>query len=218
MKKKLLISLILLILLSTIIPKESLTISKFNIKKINIENNFLIKETDLIKTLNPIFNKNLIFLKNKELKKLLTNNDLIESYEIKKKYPKTLNIKIFEKKPIAILFEKKKKFYLSEKIDLIEFKNLDEFQNLPYIFGSRDKFKEFYDKLKIINFPFYKIKKFTLYETNRWDIQMNDNKVIRLPIKNFENSLENYLDLEKKSSFKKYNLFDYRIDNQLILK
>ena len=47
---------------------------------------------------------------------------------------------------------------------------------------------------------------------------MNDNKVIRLPIKNFENSLENYLDLEKKSSFKKYNLFDYRIDNQLILK
>ena len=49
-------------------------------------------------------------------------NSFIESYNIKKKYPNSLNIKIFEKKPIAILQDKKKKFYLSEKIDLIELK------------------------------------------------------------------------------------------------
>ena len=71
-------------------------------------------------------------------------NSFIESFEIKKKYPDTIKIKIFEKKPIAILFNKKKKFYLSEKIDLIEYNNFENFQDLPYVFGNQEKFKIFY--------------------------------------------------------------------------
>ena len=53
-------------------------------------------------------------------------NSYIESFYIKKKYPDTLEIKIIEKKPIAILFSNKKKFYLSEKIDLIDFNSSDK--------------------------------------------------------------------------------------------
>ena len=34
-------------------------------------------------------------------------NDFIESFQMKKKYPNTLKIKINEKKPIAILINKK---------------------------------------------------------------------------------------------------------------
>ena len=56
------------------------------------------------------------------------------------------------------------------------------------------------------------------YETNRWDIETKDNKIIKLPIKNYTQSLENYLKIKSKSEFKKYRVFDYRIKNQLILK
>ena len=218
MKKRLIIAIILLTLLTTITSQYKITFSKFNLKKIIIENNYLVKKEEIKKLLIPIYNKNLIFLKNVEIEEALIKNSYIESFHIKKKYPDTLEIKIKEKKPIAILFFNKKKFYLSEKIELIDFKKIKQYENLPYIFGNKDEFKVFFYELKKINFPISLIKKFTLYETKRWDLETFDNKVIKLPTANYIKSLENYLNLIDKGIFKKYKLFDYRISNQLILK
>ena len=218
MKKRLIIALSLLILLTTINLQQSFVISKFNLKTIVIENNLLLKDKDIKNSLIPFYNKNLIFLNNNEFKKVLMQNSFIESFNIKKKYPSTLKVKIFEKKPIVILQNKKNKFYLSEKIDLIEFKNFPNYQNLPYVLGNKDDFKIFYKNLKKINFPLDIIKKYTLFESNRWDLETKNNQVIKLPSKNYTKSLENFLNLKNKNDFEKYELFDYRINNQLILK
>ena len=145
-------------------------------------------------------------------------NNFIEGFNIKKKYPNTLKIKIFEKKPIAILIVKKRKFYLSDKIDLIEFKNIKDFENLPLIFGNKDEFKVFYENLKSIDFPFELIKKYTLYNSKRWDLETINKKTIRLPIKNYNIKLINYLSIKDEKNFKTYKVFDYRIKDQLILK
>ena len=69
-----------------------------------------------------------------------------------------------------------------------------------------------------INFPFDLIKKFTLYESNRWDIETTDQKIIKLPSKKYIVSLENYLKLREEDIFNRYKVFDYRLNNQLILK
>tara|TARA_X000000950_G_C13794278_1_gene610727 strand:- start:182 stop:838 length:657 start_codon:yes stop_codon:yes gene_type:complete len=218
MKKRTLIAIVLLILLTTISSNQKIVISKFNLKVINIENNFLVDEKEIKKLLDPIYNENLIFLKDSKIENLLTQNTFIESFNLSKKYPSTLKIKIFEKKPIAILLKKKEKFYLSEKIDLVEFKNLPNYQNLPYVIGNKEEFKILYNNLTKINFPFNKIKKYTLYKASRWDLETKNSNVIKLPSENYIKSLENYLDLEEKNAFKKYKVFDYRITNQLILK
>ena len=217
MKKRIVIGLGLLILLTTITSQQKIVISKFNLKEINIKNNILTKKKDIKKLLFPIYNKNLIFLENSEIEKALMQNSFIESFEIKKKYPNTLTIKIFEKKPIAILQYKKNKFYLSEKIELIKFENLSNYQNLPYVIGSKEDFEIFYNSLNNINFPFDQIKKYTLYESKRWDLETVNNKLIRLPAKDYIKSIKNYLNLINNNDFKRYKLFDYRINNQLIL-
>ena len=218
MKKRLLIALFLLILFTTINSQQRFIASQFDLKTIEIENNLLLKDNDIKNLLISFYNKNLVFLKNNEVKKALMQNSLIESFIIKKKYPNTLKVKIFEKKPIAILFDKKNKFYLSEKIDLIEFKNLPNYQNLPYVLGNKDDFKVFYNNLIKINFPLNVVKKYTLYETNRWDIETKNNQIIKLPSKNYLKSLKNFLILKSKNDFEKYKLFDYRINKQLILR
>ena len=218
MKIRVIISLALLMLLSTITTQQKIIISKFNLKEIDIENNLLLKEKDIQKILTPIYNKNLLLLKNREIETILMQNTFIESFYIKKKYPNTLKIKIFEKKPIAVLFNKKDKFYLSEKLDLIEFKYFAIYRNLPYVFGNKDEFQILYNSLIKIKFPFNQIKKYTLLETNRWDLETKDNNIIKLPPKDFIKSLENYLSIRDEKNFTKYNIFDYRIDNQLILK
>ena len=61
MKKRIVIGLGLLILLTTITSQQKIVISKFNLKEINIENNILTKKKDIKKLLFPIYNKNLIF-------------------------------------------------------------------------------------------------------------------------------------------------------------
>ena len=218
MKKRIIIALILLISLTTITSDQKIIFSIFSLKKITIENNSLLKENDIKKSLEPIYDKNLLQLNNKEIKKILLQNSLIDSFKIKKKYPNTLEIEIFEKKPIAILFDKKKKFYISEKIDLIDYNMLNIDNNLPYVLGNKDDFKIFYDNLKKIKFPFNSVKKYILYENNRWDLETLNNKTIKLSPQNYKDNLEHYLNLINKKEFKKYNLYDYRIKNQLILK
>ena len=218
MKNRLVIAIALLILFTTISLQQKIFFSNFSLKKIIIVNNFLLKEEDIKKSLVPIYNKNLVFLKNTEVKRILMENSFIESFNIKKKYPNTIKIEIFEKKPIAILLNNKKKFYLSEKIDLIEYRNLPNFKNLPYVFGNKDEFKILYNDLIKINFPINRIKKFSFYETKRWDLETMNNDIIKLPSKNYLKSLDSYLNLKKGNNFKNYKIFDYRINNQLILK
>ena len=134
------------------------------------------------------------------------DNTYIESFNIKKKYPNTLKIKIFEKKPIVILLNKRSKFYLSEKLDLIEFKKFQNYSDLPYVYGNKEEIKNIYLNLKKINFPIKLIKKYTLYELNRWDIETIDKKIIKLPKKNYTDSLENYLNLKKQIILKIFSI------------
>ena len=112
MNKKTVIAIALLILLSTIFPAKKINISKFNLKTIKIENNFLIKDSEIKKLLVSIYDRNLIFLKSKEIEEILMQNNFIEGFNIKKKYPNTLKIKIFEKKTYCDFNSKKKENFI----------------------------------------------------------------------------------------------------------
>jgi len=61
------------------------------------------------------------------------------------------------------------------------------------------------------------IKSFYLFESGRWDLIMDDDKVIKLPIKDYLFSLKNFMSSKTNSNFNNYKIFDYRIKDQLIL-
>lgn len=218
MKSRFIIALVLLILLSTITPQGKNFMSFFNLKEIKVENNSTLSDIDIRKLLAPIYDKNLIFLDTLQIEKLLYQSNLIKGFDIKKKYPNVLTVNIYEKKPIAILQIKKKKFYLSEEIELIKFNSFHNYENLPYVFGNQEDFKNFYKDLNKIDFPINLIKKYILYDSNRWDLETIDKKIIKLPTKNYLKSLKNFQNLRDKKEFIKHKIFDYRINNQLILK
>ena len=218
MKKRLVIATALLILLSTYKLQNLILIPIFKVEEVKIDNNYILKDIEIMKNLSFLNNSSLIFLKNSSIEEKLKKLSFIESFKIKKIYPNKLKITIFEKKPIAILQHKKKKFYLSENIDLIDYQELKNYNNLPIIFGSQESFKSLYINLKKINFPINLIKKYYLYELRRWDFETYKMKIIKLPEKNYNESLKNFMILREKNNFDKYKVFDYRINNQLILK
>ena len=219
MKNKPILGIALLILLSTFISQEKITFNKFKIQEITIENNNILENQELIKVFSFLYNKNLIFLNSFELKKKIDQKSFIEKLEIKKIYPDKLVIKVFEKEPIAIFIDKnKKKFYLGKKSDLIEYRKIPKYESLPVVVGELKSFKILIKNLKTINFPIEEILHYRYFKINRWDIEIVNKKILKLPQKNYNEALINFMRIYNKINFKKYKIFDYRFNNQLILK
>tara|TARA_B100000575_G_scaffold194217_1_gene156893 strand:+ start:2382 stop:3038 length:657 start_codon:yes stop_codon:yes gene_type:complete len=218
MKIKLVIALALLLFFSTYNPKNLSFGNKFKLNKIDIENNFIVSEKKIKSDLAFLYNTSLFLLDSSSIEKELKKISFIESFKIKKIYPNKLKIIIYEKKPIAILQLKKKKFYISENMKLVDFEKKYEFKALPTVFGNQNEFKTIYNTLNKINFPKDIIKNYYYFESKRWDLETYEKKIIKLPQKNYEESLKNFINLNKQSIYDKYEIFDYRINNQLILK
>ena len=159
----------------------------------------------------------LFFVESEEIKTNLKDEAFIESFSIKKIYPNTLKLMIVEKKPVAILQNKKKKFYISDKGNLINFIEIKLYDNLPMVFGNGRNFYTLYKDIQSTSFPLKKIKSFYYFESGRWDLILLDDKVIKLPIKDQKSSLKNFVISETNSNFENYKIFDYRIKDQLIL-
>ncbi len=219
MKKRLLIALVLFLLLSTYNIQNNISLlSGLNIKKITITNNEIINEAQIKSKLSFLYEKNLFLLNTRKIENKFAELDFIDSFKIKKIYPKELNIEIYEKKPIAIIQNKKEKKLYTNKGEIIEFKDIKKFENLPLVFGDHKKFTLFYRTLKNINYPINEINTFFLFGSNRWDMVTKKNQTIKLPLKNYKKSLKNFIDIKDQNNFEKYKIFDYRINDQLILK
>ena len=218
MKKSLLGLIILFILFTTYTPKFNFIItSNLYIQKIKVENNSIIEADEIRKKLSFLYKENLFFLNIQDIEENLKSETFIESFSIKKIYPSTLKLIIVEKKPIAILNNKKKKFYISDKGHLISFINIKRYNDLPTVFGNGRNFYSLYQDLQNIKFPLEMIKSFYFFESGRWDLIMNDDKVIKLPITNYLSSLKNFMLSKSNNNFNNYKIFDYRIKDQLIL-
>ena len=219
MKNRLILGIVLLILFSTFISQKKITIKKFKVEEIIIKNNDNIDKQELIKTFSFLYNKDIIFLNSKEIKKKINQKSFIKKLEIKKIFPNKIVIEVFEKKPIAILIDKnQKKFYLGKEIDLIDYRKILKYENLPVVIGDLESFKILFKNLIKINFPTELIISYRFFEIDRWDIEMSDKKILKLPTKNYAESLINFMSIKDKTNFEKYKIFDYRLNNQLILK
>ena len=88
---------------------------------------------------------------------------------------------------------------------------------MPEIFGNHKNFIFLYDELKKSNFKITNVKAFYYFEVGRWDIVLKDETTIKLPQNNYQKILTEINSILNDSSFSKYKIFDYRINNQLIL-
>ena len=212
-------SILLLVTLTTFNP----TLFKmgnniFKIKYVEIENIYIIDKKELKKIVNnELDNLSLFSINEKKMSNILKKYEIIKSIEIKKVFPNTIKIKLVEQEIIATLINKKKKFYLTLNGEKIRFFKNEKLDNLPKIFGEQKNFTQIYNSLKKLNFPINEIKSFYYFDIGRWDIILKNSNIIKLPVKDFNESLINYNELKNDQNFTKYKIFDYRIKDQLIL-
>ena len=91
MKKRFLVALILLLFLSTYEMQDDFQSNiDLKIAEIKIENNSILDETTIKKSLSQFYNTNLFFLNKKKISNKLKELNFVDSFEVKKIYPNKL--------------------------------------------------------------------------------------------------------------------------------
>ena len=217
LSRKILFYIFLIIFLSTFNNKYFSNIELNTIDEVTIIGLNDREMQDLLDNLESLNLKNIFFLNKFELVKKLEANKLIENYTVFKKYPSSIEIRVTKTKFLANVFKDGKFFVLGSNGKLIY--STDKNNNLPNIFGDYDK-TSFFNLLKSIKktkFEQSKIKNLYFFKSGRWDIETNQNVIIKLPKENLEASLNLSLGILNNNEFKNIKILDLRQDNQVII-
>jgi len=189
------------------------------IKKIEIINTSLVKENEIIEKLDHIYNKNILTIRREEIEEPLNQINFLEGIEVKKKYPNTIIIKVYETQPIGILFKDKTKYLLDNSSNLVYFNEAKNFENLPSIFGegAENNFLNFFNQLENNNFPKEKIKSYHYHKIGRWDLELFDNKIIKFPHNKISETIQKSIEILNRKDFQNYNVIDLRIHGKIIV-
>ena len=134
LSKKIIFYIFLIIFLSTLNSKHISEIRFKNVDQITVIGLQENERQDLLKDLQLLNLNNIFFLKKFELTNKLDANKLIENYEIFKKYPSSIVIKVNKTKFLANVFNNGKSFVLGSNGKLIESIEKKK-QSTEYIWG-----------------------------------------------------------------------------------
>ena len=215
--RKILIYIFLFLIIGTLNNKK---LTKTNFIKLNTITVSGLEEKnniDLANKLNFLKFDNLMFLDKSQIVDIINSNTLIEKFFVIKKYPSTLNIEIQKTEFLAQIQKENKNFFFGSNGKLTRADNFRS--DIPYIFGDfrNEDFFELKEAVDESNFRYNQIKKLFFYKSGRWDIEMNNGLLIKLPRKEVKESLKLliiFLDDNKKKNIKEVDL---RQNKQIIV-
>ena len=215
--KKILIYFFLLILVGSINNINLSDLKLHNINDINIIGLDIKDKSILLKKIKNNHLNNIFSINKNDLINEIELNSLVEKYLIFKRYPSTLDIKIDKTKFLAKINKNGKIFYLGSngKFTKNDFSN----NQLPYIFGNPDineflSIKQIIDKSKI---SYSEIKNLYFFPSKRWDLELKNNTIIKLPNDNTNLALNLVIEFLYDNEFINNKIIDARIENQIIL-
>ena len=221
-KRSLFLWILLFIFLTTYNFDFSTNIKKsiFPVNHVELSGISNSNKEEIEKKLDGLKGQSIFLINTKKLKETFEDFNFIKEIKIKKIYPNKIKVEIKEYIPIGIFIDNSNNKLLLEDGKVI--KNYQEKvkNSLPLVSG-KGAYKSFYllhASLEELGFNKELIKEYNYFNINRWDIVLKNDKIIKLPVKGYEESLKKFLLIYKKESFNNFKIFDFRINEQLILK
>ena len=220
-KKKYLFYILLLLSLSTINnlnlieTKELLSkIELIEVKGINKKINQQVK-----KKLSFLINSNIYLLDKEQINSILEDYNFLENYKVSKIYPSKIQINLKKTKLIATTTQNQRKYVVGLNGKLIEKELIEIDKELPNIFGEfyGEKFISLILKINGRDLNYRDIKNFYFFPSGRWDIQMKNNLIIKLPRDNVESTFNKVNKMIKNEITRNKNILDLRMTDQIIL-
>ena len=214
--KKILIYFFLLLIVGSINNININGLKLQSIKNINIIGLDIKDKKILLKKIKNFNTNNIFSISKSDLINEIEQNSLVEEYLIFKRYPSSIDINIKKTKFLAKTNQDGKIYFLGSNG---KFTRAGNFNNqLPFIFGNPEvidffNIKKIIDKSKI---SYSNIKNFYFFSSKRWDLELRDNTVIKLPNDNIHHALNLASEFLNNENFKN-KIIDARIKNQIIL-
>ena len=187
-----------------------------NLKEIIVSGLDEKENEDLKNKIHDLKLENIFFINENQIKNVIEINSLIESYKISKIYPSTLDIKVNKTNLLAKINKNGKILFLGSNGKLSEIFSHDK--KLPFIFG-KPKIQEFLDFKKVLDeskFSYDEVKNFYFFPSKRWDVELENNIILKLPRYNSRNSLDYVFDFLALKNFRSNFTIDARVNNQII--
>ena len=191
----------------------------FKIQNIKIINNNIVNENEIKRKLGHIYGANILTIKRNDVATPLKSIDFLGKIEVKKKYPNTLVIKVYETTPIALLVKSKRKYFLDSSSNLILPDKFFFTEDFPNVFGedAENHFINFFDKLSKNNFPKNRVKNYYYFQIGRWDLQLLNGLIIKFPPIKITEAIQQSVELLNRQDFENYNIIDLRIEGKIVV-
>ena len=215
--KKILIYLFLFLIVGSINNTVLTNIRFDTIKSIQISGLNQNQNTNLLESIKELNLKNIFFLNGVEISKIISSNNLVENYEIFKKYPYALDIKIERTDFLAKINNNGKIFLIGTNGKLSDVKFLDK--ELPFIFGKPriDEFIKFTNIIEQSKLSLNQVKNLYFFPSKRWDLELKNNVILKLSKDHTKLSLDQAFEILNDNNFNDIKIVDARIKNQIIL-
>ena len=215
--RKIIIYFLLLFFLGSI---NNIALNKIRFSNItNIKILGLGKENNssLLKDIYDLNLAKIFFISKKQIQKTIESNNLVEQYDVFKIYPSSLYINVQKTKFLARINYDGTNYILGSNGKLSKIEHYDG--TLPFIFGKPkiQKFLKLKDIIDSSKFQYSDIKNIYYFAIGRWDIELSNKIIIKLPDKNIKESLDLIFEFLNNNELNQMKVIDARINNQIIL-
>jgi len=215
--KKILIYFFLFLIVGSINNTALTKIQFEKIKKIQISGLNQSQNIKLLESIAELNLKNIFFINGKEISEIIGSNTLVENYEIFKKYPHDLDIKIERTNFLGKINNNGKIFLIGSNGKLSDVKFSEK--ELPFIFGKPEinEFIKFTNTIEKSKFSLSEVKNLYFFPSKRWDLELKNDIILKLSKDHTRLSLDQAYELLNDNNFNDIKVVDARIKNQIIL-
>ena len=205
-------------------------IKPFQIKNIDITGNDFIETKNILNSIQTLVdNKNLFNTEVEEIKNILNRNKFINNVKIYSLLPSTIKIDIMEKKPIALINNNNKNYFIDDNSNIIEadVKSINYFVNTPIITSNNNNIDNNLSKKIVMsiykhNEEIYNQLNELIYEDSSISLIFNNHTKVKINKNNYTKDLMKFYSfinqIVNAENISIYEYIDLSISNQIIVK
>ena len=203
-------------IISSTMEYINLDVKLKNVKISGIEN---VKASEVVNIVSDLRGISLTRIDLKKISSEINNIDWVKKSELRKIYPSTLEVRVYEHNPIAIWYNEGNKFLVDRDSKIITELNPNKFTNLKVVAGPNalEDIPVIISMIK--NYPEFekKIKSLLRVGDRRWTIRLHNGITIHLPEKNVVNAIEEIEDLDREYSLlsRYIEIIDMRLPDRI---
>ena len=167
---------------------------QYSLSVVNINGLNNINEDEILNLIKPYKDSSIFLIPIKKIAKKISQNNWVKSINIQSNYKDTIEINIDESKPIGIYTTGIQNILFSDDLKILE-----NIANNEKRFSALIKFEgknSIHESIKLIDsFPddfIQYIDKAFLINQRRWDLELKNSILLKLPENNIKEALENY--------------------------